>query len=179
MFRIYRAIRLLALLLIGFILVNCTLPYGERRKEIPFYPIPSSENFPEEIAHLESIVEKSADSSVRSGAHLKLAWLYSHHKNPSSDYSRSLKELEAYISLDLERGKTDEIQTWLKVLQSLEKAEEKSRKLRKHVELLQKENQVIEENRKQLLKENQKLKETIEKLKNLDLWLEEKRKDMK
>ncbi len=171
---------MLGVLFAGFFLSNCTLSYVEQTaKDVPFYPISSPEDFPKEIAHLESVVQENAKSSARTRAHLELAWLYSHYKNPSSDYSRSMKELETYISLDPDGGKTDEIQTWLKVLRKLGKAEEKNKKLRKHVELLKKENQIMEVNSRQLKKENHKLNETIKKLEHLDLWLEEKRKKMK
>src|SRR4030067_3094634 len=59
------------------------------------------EDFSKEIARLGAIV-KRGEQPHHVKAHLQLAKLYFHHKNPNPDYLLALKEPESYISHDTE-----------------------------------------------------------------------------
>jgi hypothetical protein len=94
------------------------------------------------------------------------------YRNPSPNYQQALEELESYISLDPDGGKTDEIQNWLTILRRLETA---SRQL----ESALRENRNMKRNIGDLNKENVNIKETVEKLKRLDLQLKKKRENIR
>lgn len=143
MVRPNRVIALLILLLLGFVTFSCAPPHL-------IYPVLKTEGFSKDIVKLEEIIQKEVDVSIVTKAHLELALLYLHYKNPSHDYFKALQELEIYTSLS-PSGKTDEIQNLLTLLREV----------------------------KRLADENQELIKTVEKLKHLDINIEEKRRQVK
>lgn len=154
----HRVIKLFLLALIALTVSQCTpapLHKDAELKDMKFSARLKPKDFPREIARLEKIAKTNPDVSVQARAHLQLAMLFLDHRNPAVNYLRALRELEAYISLDPEGGRADEVQTW--------------RALLNKIELLTKENNVIKE-------ENQKMKGIIENMKSLDIQLEQKRK---
>jgi hypothetical protein len=143
------------------------------------HDVTQPDNFKREIQSLNEQKKITSSDTEKAQIHLKLAALYSHYKNPNTDYSRALKELREYITLDPEGGKRTEIQNWLAILQTLKRERKtkesfglNNRKLKSEVTRLEKLKSEIDrlENEKKLMKE------TIEKLKHLDIRLEEKRK---
>lgn len=125
-------------------------------------------DFASEITQYKA-ARNDADPSVSSRAHYRLATLYSHHNNPSPDYSAALKELEAFIALDPQKGSTDDVRHRLALLRELERAVSENRKLLK-------ENRELKNSSEQLARENRELKDTLEKMERLDIMIEEKRK---
>lgn len=119
----------------------------------------------EEIARLEETARSAADPSARARAYLKLArWRVSHH-NPEKNYLQALKEFELSVSLTPEREIPEDVRDWIAALQEHERAAEEARKLKQRANQLQ--------------KENKELREALEKLKALDLKMEEKRRQVK
>lgn len=184
-------------LLCVFFLSSCTLPYLQRES---CDTIPKSEDFPIVITRWDTIAKGHTDAAKKATAHLWLALLYSHYKNPNPDYLMALNELEAYVNLDKERSNTDEIQNLLALLRSLKAAgeevkrlkseqehlphekfngEENHEKLKNELERFSKENQELKIKMEQLIKENQEIKKTVEELKHLDINIEEKRRQIK
>lgn len=154
----HRVIELFLLALIALMVSQCTpasLHKDAEVKDMKYSARLKPGDFPKEIARLEKIAKTHSDMSVQARAHLQLAMLFLDYKNPVVNYLRALRELEAYISLEPEGGKADEIQTWRALLNKLE--------------FLTKENNRIKE-------ENQKMKDIIENMKSLDIQLEQKRK---
>lgn len=146
--------KLLLALFIGLTVSCCSF--------MPFTPPLSPDDFTSEIARMEAVAKEDPDLSKRTQAHRRLAVLYSHYKNPAPNYLKALKELEAYISLDPEQGKKDDIQNFLSLL--------------KRIETLTKENQKAKDDYRKTRDENQKLKETIENLKRLDVQHEKRKR---
>jgi hypothetical protein len=107
--------------------------------------------FAGEMARLEEIAKNDPDPFARAEAHLSRARLYSSYKNPNPDYRQALRELEKYLSFNPPKGKTVEIRNWLAILRELDRVK----------------------------KENNDLKDILERLKNLDITIEEKRKQVK
>lgn len=137
------------------ILSSCTY-VGIKKDVNPFliyahYSELKSSDFPKEIAELEAIVQKPEGNSNLADLRLTLSILHSHYRNPSPNYQKALKEFEMFVSLDNAGGKTDLIQNWLAMLKEIVRLE----------------------------KENKDFKDKVEKLKYLDIELEEKRKMVK
>lgn len=131
-----------------------------------------TEKLHDEVRRLEEIAKNHPDQSMRAKAHLQLAKLYFSHKNPNPNYQQALRELEMYLSSDPVGGGADEIQDWLAVLRELEKTSEESKKSK------QKMSQLLKDN-KELKDAIVKLKDSVEKLNDLDIRMEEKRKQVK
>lgn len=139
---------------------------------LSMHDITHPDNFKGEIQSLNEHAKTTSNDSERAKIHLKLAALYSHYKNPNPDYSRALKELEEYIALNPEGGKRTEVQNWLAVLHTLKR----ERKTKERLEL---NNRKLKSEIDRVENEKKLMEETIEKLKHLDIRLEEKRKQVK
>jgi len=144
------------------ILSHCTTAQKEHTTSVPEL---KTESLPEDIKLLKEIAQKDPDQSMRAKAYLKLAKLYSSHKNPNLNYQQALKALEMYLSFDPADGGTDEIEDLLAILRAMEKINEENKKSRQKVN--------------QLVRDNKELKESLEQLKNLDIKMEEKRKQIR
>lgn len=118
----------------------------------------TAEEISKEIATLLSAIRKSRTDRVDNSAHLQLAWLYGHHKNPSPQYLKALQELDEYLSLSPEYGHDDFLQNWHRTL--------------KEVVRLSRENKDLREKAEQM-------KRTVEQLKHLDIEIEKRRQDIK
>lgn len=153
-------LRLFLLLCMAALLVHCALPRVSGLK-------PS--DFANEIQKSRTAARSDPDPARRATAHYRLAVLYSHHNNPSPDYSLALKELETFIALDPQRGNIDEVRDRLALLRELERSNGENRKLLK-------ENRELRNSVEQLTRENRELKDTLEKMERLDIMIEEKRK---
>jgi hypothetical protein len=147
--------RFVALLSMIVMLSQCSVAYKET---VPPLSNVKPENIADEIKRFERITGGDKDPSGKAEAHLQLAKLYSSYKNPKPDYRRALKELELHLSLDPANAKIYEIQNWRALLRELARMEEE----------LQKARQTISE-----------LKDAVEKLKEIDIQMEEKKKQVK
>ena len=63
----------------------------------PTVPKAASDKYSREIAKLNELVQNKSNSSATREAHLKLAQLYSDHKNNNRNYQKALEHLQAYI----------------------------------------------------------------------------------
>jgi hypothetical protein len=146
---------------------------------LSIHDITQPDNFKREIQSLNEQTKITSNDSEKAQIHLKLAALYSHYKNPNPDYSRALSELEEYITLDPEGGKRTDIQNWLAILQRLKREMQTIKRERKTKESFGLNNRKLKSEIDRLENEKRLMKETIEKLKHLDIRLEEKRKQVK
>ncbi|MDL1967935.1 MAG: hypothetical protein LWW97_05140 [Deltaproteobacteria bacterium] len=157
-------------------------------KDSTYYLTLQTKEIKSETSHLENAL-KSEDSSLSRPASLfYLALLYSHFKNPEPDYRRAFKNLEKYISLNPEKAEQKSfVQYLLSLLMKLINNENLLMKLINNENLcnelktlnttLKQENKTLTEKYEKLVIENQNIKEIIEKLKQLDIQLEKKRKN--
>ena len=156
-------IKLFVFLFIWVMIANCARMRSPLiEKDSVFYPVLYPQYFPKEIARVEKILKYHPDPSIRALAHLQLVLLYTNYKNPNPDYIRALEELKAYIALDPDGGKTEEVQNLLALLREIEK--------------VVKENEEMKGNIRLLTEQNQQIKKTIQDLKDLELQIEEKRR---
>jgi hypothetical protein len=139
---------------------------------LSIHDVTQPDNFKREIQSLNGQKKITSKDSERAQIHLNLAALHSHYKNPNPDYSRALKELKEYITLDPEGGKRTDIQNWLAILQTLKRE-------RKTKESFGLNNKKLKSEIDRLENEKKLMEETIEKLKHLDIRLEEKRRQVK
>lgn len=166
MIRSETAIKLFVFLFIWLLITNCAPKHTSLiEKESVFYPVLYPQDFPKEIARLEKLVKYHPEPSIRTMAHLQLVLLYSHYKNPNPDYLRALEELETYMALDPDGGKTEEVQNLLALLRELERVVKENEEMKMSIELL--------------IEQNQRVKKTIQELEDLDLQIEEKRRKIK
>jgi len=157
----------------------------------------TGDQFSQEIHSLEKITRSDADLSRKKSAHLTLADLYISFKNPERNYKMALAHLENYAALDPAVNEQYEVQDWLAALKEMDRfsmaisgqkkqikkmslqiknaSQKNSVHARKKTKLARQNDKLKQINEK-LRKKNQELEQTIEKLKNLDRRLEEKRK---
>jgi uncharacterized coiled-coil protein SlyX len=157
----------------------------------------ADDKYSREIRELNQVIGKNSKSAAEKNAHLKLAHLYSDHKNPLRNYHKAFKHLRTYISIE-ESSVDGEMLSWMASLKEIDRLskqiatqhqqinkmqdqlkQSKKAKLalsRTNRKLTREEINLREKNRK-LEESNQNLKKTIEMLKNLDQRLEEKRKN--
>ena len=185
-------------LVIAFSGCSHTMNSGNTTKELASQPQPvANDKYSREISELNQVILKNSKSAAAKNAHLKLAHLYSNHKNHLRNYQKSLKHLKFYIILE-ESTVDGETLDWMASLKEIDRlskeiaaqqqqirnmenqlTKSKKEKLalgRTNQKLTREEINLREKNRK-LEESNQNLRKTIEMLKNLDQRLEEKRKN--
>jgi len=140
--------------LMFFFIVCCSFQTVKKPEE--------EKEFFQETSRLQKLAREDPKTSVRAQSHLQLAFLYVNYRNPQLNYPRALQEMESYLSLTSARGQTEDFHNWLAVLKEVGK-------LQTNLEKAQKAN-------KGLRDEVAVLKETIERLKNLDRQMEERRR---
>ena len=155
-----------------------------------------NDKYTKEIHELNQFIQHNSKSTKTKNAHLKLAQLYSDHKNQQRNYQKALKHLRAYMNME-ESTVDGEMLNWMASLKEIDRLskeitaqqqqintmqdqleQSKKSKLalsRTNHKLTREEINLREKNRR-LEESNQNLKKTIEMLKNLDQRLEEKRK---
>lgn len=145
--------------------------------------------FSRETSRLEKLALEDPAASVRAKSHLKLAFLYVNSRNPQSDYSRALQEMESYLSMSPAKAQKDDFQNWLTILREMDhlskyriEVEKKhqslqaqSDKLQTALEKVRKANIYLRDEVDTLRETNNKMIEMIERLKLLDCQMEEKR----
>lgn len=127
----------------------------------------------ERMASLKSSAANNPDSDEAVMARLELALLAADYRNLSPDYGLALAELEAIGKRDrLAPAVRREVMCWLNALRSI-------RDLQKSKESLQSEINSLKAKAAKDWAELQRLKQNLEKLQEIDLEIEEKRKKMK
>lgn len=150
-----------------------------------------------EIAKLNQLVAKKPKSSETKEAHLKLARLYSDHKNHNHNYQKALAHLLTYVRLEGSKANEDTL-NWLASLKEVNRLSEEVNQQNLQINKLQEElNQSkkeksaltrtnhklrreeisLRDKTRKLEESNLKLQKTIEMLKELDERLEEKRRN--
>ena len=102
--------------------------------------------------------KKNYNVPASSQEHLELAFLYSHYNNPQPDYKRALDELIIYTSVDSELSRRALIKNWLRMLKEI---------------------QMLDSSNEECREKNADMREKLNQLKNLDIELEEKKRQVK
>lgn len=161
--------------------------------KLPLQKPEGEQGFFEETSRLEKVAREHPDPSVRTQAHLKLAFLFLNHRNPQVNYPRALQEMKSYLFMAPAKTATDDLQNWLAALEEMEhlrnsggEKREKNQSLQAQIEKLhpalekmQKANKILRDEVAGLKEMNARMKETIEMLESLDLQMEEKRKSIR
>lgn len=168
--------------LLFFFTAGCTMKQGVKEPA-------RGKEFLQETSRLETLVREDPKASVRAQSHLQLAFLFLNHRNPQLNYARALQELESFFSLSPDREQADQARDWLAVLREMDhrgknriEMERKNQALQAQLERLQaslekvqKVNLSLRDEVASLKEMNNKMIETLERLKSLDLQMEEKR----
>ncbi len=117
----------------------------------------------ERVQELEVIKEGSPSPRARADAYYFLGWIFAYEGNPKRDYDRALKEFETYLGL-VEPGQVRaDASSWVRVLKELkQQREEAGKQMALNAQL---EKRVLE------------MEQDIQKLKELDLWLENQKQE--
>lgn len=163
----------------------------------PAAPTVANDKYSQEIAKLNQLVQKKSKSSATREAHLKLARLYSDHKNHNRNYQKALVHLQTYIRTEKAEVDSDTL-NWLASLKEIERLSNEVDsqngqivQMKRKLEQSQKEASALTRTNRKLRREeislrdktrkleesNLKLQKTIEMLKDLDERLEEKRRN--
>ncbi len=171
----FRRLRWGCFLFLLLSLAACTLTQSLKKPE-------EEKEFVQETLRLEKLAREHPEPQVRAESHLKLAFLYVNWRNPRLNYTRALQEMANYRALSSDKVQTDDFQNWFAVLKELERArkdkkgtEEKKRDLETQIDKLRISLKKVQDANKNLGDEVTNLQETIEKLKDLDVQMEEKR----
>lgn len=121
-------------------------------------------SFKGEILSLKKSIKNNPSTLTPGEDHLALACLYSSYKNPKKNYYKALKSIDRHIKLNPDAKDSFEVQNLRTLLKAATRLKSKS-------ELSPKD--------KELSAKIKVLEETIEKLKDLDIELEKKRKSFK
>jgi len=168
--------------LLFFFIAGCTLKQGLKGPE-------GEKEFLQETSRLEKLAREDPKASVRAQSHLQLAFLFVNHRNPQLNYARALQEMERFLSLSPDKAQADQIRNWLAVLRETDhrgkdrtEMEKRNQALQTQLERLQaslekvqKVNVSLRDEVASLKEMNSKMIETLERLKSLDLQMEEKR----
>jgi hypothetical protein len=172
----YRLWNIAILIAVTVMLTQCT--HGTVKDKFVFdtiqdeYASLQPAEFQKEIERLKGLSHKKLPSLDAARTHIQLAFLYSHYRNPLPDYYKALEHLRIYASIDPEGSRQDYIQNWLGMLKEIANLGSANR------DITEKKEQLKEEIAR-ILKENTKMSGKLDKLKSLDIELEQKRKLVK
>ena len=156
-------------------LVSCSANLGLNK-------LKGEKDFFQETIRLEKLAHGDNPPSVQAESHLRLALLYVNSRNPQLNYSRALQEVESYLSMSPAEAQRDDVQNWFAVLKELDRVRKEKRVMegkkqgfQTQIDKLRISLKKIQEENSNLADEVANLQEIIEKLKNLDWQMEEKR----
>ncbi len=136
----------------------------------------NSSDFAGKIKELTSISKDSNTSNTeKAEAHRRLAILYLVPRNPDSNLKSATTELGKFLEIAPHKLDNLAAANWAAAL----KSEEEHQNLRNKVDALNKKNYRLAEEKTALASKNTELMKIIEKLKKLDLSLEEKRRNLR
>lgn len=139
------------------------------------HPHIKTSRFESEIAWYQNILsDKLSTRDDKANAHLRLAGLYLHYRNPKQDYDKATYHLEQYLVIIDAANANESALNLLALLQNQNFGSKSDtvKKLTKMNRELTQSNQVLQE-------QNMQLKATIEELNKMDMELEKRRKLMR
>ncbi len=131
------------------------------------------------IIRLETTFDKHLDNSINPESYFQLALLYAHYNNPEPNYPLSLNMFEKYLVFDPQSKENDEALYLKTLLQKLVETDKEGALFKNETEILKQKSEKLKEKNEKLVLENQDLRDSIEKLKLLELRLEENRLNSK
>lgn len=131
------------------------------------------DDFPERITQLEEIAQNHKRKHVRTRAVFYIALAHMHYNNPSPDYGKALRYLDAYIVLDSDNKDIDEIVAWKSILLILDSSLQEYKKLERDYAQLTQEYENANKDKGLLNKQISELNRMIENQKKKISSLEE------
>ena len=182
---------LFPLFISGIFLSGCAMNYSSLPKRASSPLTHATDNITNEIALLEESSIKTAEPQLKSKTLLKLAILYSHHKNPTPNYTVALSKLQEYLLMAPGNKQNSDHYYLLSLLKKIKKLsmeyeastkvyKEKSNKLKKttyqKIKNLKDENKTLKNKQLILIEQITRLTDTIKEIENLDTRIEETRR---
>lgn len=131
-----------------------------------------------EISHLEKRLSDTPKDMINPQMNVHLAFLYSSPHNPAPDYGKALNQIRVYTQTAPESMKTNFDRYISRLLLEIETRRANLEKHKKKIKQMEKSQHKLKSEYGQLLQENKNLTQVIEKLKNLNIRLEAKRKSI-
>jgi len=134
------------------------------------------EDYPIETERLLDVAVSHPEESHKIDAHLQLGRMYTNFDNPDRDYKKATLHFEKYIVSEPKSTDQQEARNWLAVLKELER---RTRKIEERDALmldLKKEKKAFSHRVDHLNRENHDLNDKIEKLKDLEIRYEKKKR---
>jgi hypothetical protein len=169
----------LILLALAMSFCGCAIKQTQKMKRgASYYLNMEAKSIKTEISRLENQLKDQTGEIPDSKLLFYLALLYSSQHNPSPDYSEALKWIKEYIATDSKGAKNNFEQYIMTLLLEIESNKAGFKKCKNRAERLTKINQKLKAKCDELSEENINMMQIIEKLKNLDIRLEKKRKSI-
>jgi hypothetical protein len=99
-------------------------------------PAVASDQYSQEIVELNHVVKQNSNPTQTKNAHLELAQLHAHFKNPSRNYHKALRHLKVYSASE-DSAKDDETRNWLAALKEIERLSKEIVTQNKQIQQLQ------------------------------------------
>lgn len=144
-----------------------------------YFDVQGKEAIGKEIIRLEKAIDQDPENPRKSASYFHLALLYSHYNNPTPNYPRSLRMFEKFLVLDPDSLKNEEVLYIKSLVQKLVEIDKKRMNVANKAAKLKRNNNKLKDTNAKIVEENQELQDAIEKLKLLELMLEEKRLNLK
>jgi len=144
-----------------------------------YFDVQGAENIGKEIRRLEKVIARDPENPGKAPAYLQLALLYTHYDNPIPNYLRSLKMFEKYHELDPNGQIHDEVVYLEALVQTVVEADDKRMRIANRAAKLGRNNKKLIDANTKMVGEKQELQDAMEKLKLLELMMEEKRRHLK
>lgn len=140
-------------------------------------------DFAKEIGKLVVITQDQKISTMeKAEAHRQLSILHLSPRNPDNNFQSAIDELGKFLELTPNQLDQSAAASWAIALKSgaeYREMKEQHQKLKNKIDKLEGKNYRLSKEKKALNTANAELKKTIEKLKNLDLSLEKKRRNFR
>jgi len=144
-----------------------------------YFDVGEKEGIGKEIIRLEKDIDQHPENSGKYEPYFHLALLYAHYTNPTPDYPRALSMFEKFLVLDPDSLKKDEVLYMKALVQEVVETDKERMRMANKAAKHKQNNKILRDRNAKLIVENQKLQDAIEKLKLLELMLENKRLNLK
>lgn len=175
-FRARNLFRLLACLSMALMTTACMKTFVCRSS---CFDVQGKEDITKAVVRLEKSIAHDPQNPKNADAYRQLAVLHAHYKNPAPNYRRSLMMFEKCLTLDPEAWNDAEMLYLKGLVAAMDDADRNRMRLAHQVEQLTRNNNRLKKANTKMVAENQELQEAMEKLKLLELMMEEKRRSLK
>ncbi len=158
------------------VVTGCSHLRMEKIETEPYVKELSLEDYPKETERLLNAAANHPEESNRIHAHLQLGKMYTTFDNPKRDYQKAMYHFNKYMATEKTSNHQREASDWLVVIKELERRSKKIKERNVRIISLKQEKDNLSHIADRLKRENHDLNDKIEKLKELEIRYEKKRR---